>query len=894
MAPSSAADDPGTTTAAPAATRTTCPYCGVGCGVLATRAADGTVGVRGDPEHPANLGRLCSKGSALGETTGPEGRLLRPEIEGRRASWDEALGLVADRFRATLAEHGPGSVAFYVSGQLLTEDYYVANKLMKGFLGSASIDTNSRLCMSSAVASMRRAFGADHVPVSYADLEIADLVVLVGSNLAWCHPVVFQRLVAAKKARPGLKVVVIDPRRTATCEAADLHLALRPGTDAWLLNGVLVHLDRQGRRDEAFVAERTRGVEAALVAARASSPDAAAVAAACGLDAGDVATLYDWYARNPRTVTLWSQGLNQSSSGTDKGNAVINLHLLTGRIGRPGAGPFSITGQPNAMGGREVGGLSNQLAAHVDLDDEARADLVRQVWQAPRLPNEPGPKAVDMFRAVGEGRIKALWVMATNPAASLPDSDRVRDAVQACPFVVVSDCVRETDTTRLAHVLLPAAAWGEKDGTVTNSERRISRQRAFLPRAGEARPDWWIVTEVARRMGFGHAFLYRSAADVFREHCRLAAAVGTDLGLGPLAALDDAGYEALAPVTWPIGAVGGTPVARGRFFHQDGRARFLPVEPRLPVAATDEERPLLLNTGRYRDHWHTLTRTGRSPTLARHRQEPLLDLNPGDAAGLGLRDGDLASVENRHGRATLKTRLSDEILPGQAFASLHWTDEDAGAARVNALVAPVVDPISGQPEAKAAPVRVAPFRPAWAGFALSRERLRPAADPAWWARVRIPGGYRLELADDAHPDDWTGWARRLLGGAGDDWLEYRDPASGVYRAARLAEGRLEACLIVGQGPGRAAAEAALGGEMPGPARAAFLAGAAAVEDPGPLVCACFGVAERAILDAVERRRALSAADLGRLLKAGTNCGSCLPELESLVTSHAPSMAAAAE
>jgi assimilatory nitrate reductase catalytic subunit len=449
-------------TAAGPVIRTTCPHCGVGCGVLATRAADGTVALSGDKEHPANFGRLCSKGSALAETVGLEGRLLHPEIDGRRAGWDEALDLVAGRFTQTLAEHGPGSVAFYVSGQLLTEDYYVANKLMKGFLGSASIDTNSRLCMSSAVAAMRRAFGADHVPVSYEDLETADLVVLVGSNLAWCHPVLFQRLTAAKRARPDLKVVVVDPRRTATCELADLHLPLRPGTDSWLLNGILVHLDRVGARDHAFVGDHTGGIDEALAAARAPSPDAATVAAACGVPTADVELLYRWYARHPRTVTLWSQGLNQSSSGTDKGNAVINLHLLTGRIGKPGAGPFSITGQPNAMGGREVGGLANQLAARVDLDDPARAEIVRDLWGAASLPSESGPKAVDPFREVGLGRIKALWVMATNPAASMPDADRVRDAVGSCPFVVVSDCVRWTDTTRLARVLLPATVWGEK------------------------------------------------------------------------------------------------------------------------------------------------------------------------------------------------------------------------------------------------------------------------------------------------------------------------------------------------------------------------------------------------------------------------------------------------
>ena len=370
--------------------RTTCPYCGVGCGVLATPEADGGVTIKGDPDHPANFGRLCSKGSALGETLSLEGRLLFPEIAGMRASWDDALDLVARRFKEAIEHHGPDSVAFYVSGQILTEDYYVANKLMKGFIGSGNIDTNSRLCMASAVAAHKRAFGTDTVPCDYADLETADLVLIVGSNLAWCHPIVYQRLLAAKTRNPGMRCVVIDPRRTATAEIADLHLPIRPGRDGFLLAWLLAELERHGCKDEAFIEAHTEGFEATLKAARDTAGDLAAIAVETGLAEADLIRLRDWIMAHERQVTLFSQGINQSSSGTDKGNGIINLHLLTGRIGRPGMGPFSITGQPNAMGGREVGGLANQLAAHVDFGDAERSARVHDFWTSAKPASDPG------------------------------------------------------------------------------------------------------------------------------------------------------------------------------------------------------------------------------------------------------------------------------------------------------------------------------------------------------------------------------------------------------------------------------------------------------------------------------------------------------------------------
>ncbi len=474
----------------------------------------------GDKQHPANLGRLCSKGLALADTLGQEGRMLHPSIAGQRASWEEALNRVAAGFGKIIAQHGPDAVAFYVSGQLLTEDYYVANKLMKGFIGSANIDTNSRLCMSSAVAAQKRAFGADAVPVCYEDIETADLVVIVGSNYAWAHPVLYQRLAYAKKARPEMRVVVIDPRRTATCDIADLHLAIAPGADAFLFNGLLHYLRREDALDLAYVEAHVEGFAAAFEAARTVN-SVPKVAQVCGVPETQVSEFFRLFAGIERTVTIFSQGINQSSSGVDKGNAIINVHLATGRIGRPGMGPFSVTGQPNAMGGREVGGMANQLAAHLDFSKEASIDLVSRFWDAPDIARSPGLQAVDMFQAIASGKIKAVWIMGTNPVVSLPDADKVRAALLACELVVVSDCVQHTDTTACADILLPAAGWGEKDGTVTNSERCISRQRSLLPASGVARPDWWIITEIAQRMGYAEAFPYTKPAQIFREHARL-------------------------------------------------------------------------------------------------------------------------------------------------------------------------------------------------------------------------------------------------------------------------------------------------------------------------------------------------------------------------------------
>ena len=567
----------------PPAVRTTCPYCGVGCGVLAKPDGLGGAVIAGDPAHPANFGKLCSKGSALGETLGLATRLTHPmqrQADGalKRVSWDNALDVMVEGFSRTIAQHGPDAVAFYLSGQLLTEDYYVANKLMKGFIGSGNVDTNSRLCMASSVAGHRRAFGTDTVPGCYEDLDQADLIILVGSNAAWCHPVLYQRMVANKRAR-GARIVVIDPRRTATAEDADLFLSVAPGMDSALFCGLLVHLADNLALDYGYIDAHTSGLVEALARAREIAPDVMATAALTGLSPAEVGRFFALFRTTPNAVTCFSQGVNQSAQGTDKVSSIVNCHLATSRIGKPGAGPFSLTGQPNAMGGREVGGLANQLAAHMAFTPD-NVERVGRFWRAPAMAQRDGLKAVDMFEAIARGEIKALWVMATNPAVSLPRAGAVRDALRKLDLFVVSENVASNDTVNAgAHLVLPAAAWGEKDGTVTNSERRISRQRPFLPAAGEARPDWWIVTQVARRMGFGDAFAYESAADVFREHAALSAFENggeRDFDIGALARLSDGEFNALDPVQWPVRT--NAPHNEKRFFAEGGF--FTPGRPR--------------------------------------------------------------------------------------------------------------------------------------------------------------------------------------------------------------------------------------------------------------------------------------------------------------------------
>jgi len=875
--------------------RTTCPYCGVGCGVLASREGD-RVSIAGDPQHPANFGRLCSKGAALGETLGTERRLLHPQVLGTRATWDEALHHVASGFERIASRHGPEAVAFYASGQLLTEDYYVVNKLMKGYLGAANIDTNSRLCMSSAVAGHHRAFGGDLVPGCYEDLELADLVVLVGSNTAWCHPVLFQRILCAKERRPDMKLVVIDPRRTPTCESADLHLPVRSGTDVWLFNGLLAYLWRTGCWSRDFVEAHTSGLESALAAATRSAGDPQAVARFCGLEAAQLREFYELFASTSRVVTAFSQGVNQSSAGTDKVNSIINCHLLTGRIGTPGMTPFSLTGQPNAMGGREVGAMANMLAAHMDPGSAQDRQRLQAFWGSPRMATQPGLKAVDLFEAIHAGRIRAVWIMATNPIVSLPDANRAREGLKRCELVVVSEVAAATDTTRLAHVLLPAAAWGEKDGTVTNSERRVSRQRAFLPAPGEAKPDWWIVSEVARRMGFGRGFPYACASEIFDEHARLsgagnAGARGFDIS--GLSGLTPAAYDDLAPSQWPLPSAAHSGTSRlfsdGRFWHADRKARFVRTPVRAPVHCRDEEFPFVLNTGRIRDQWHTMTRTALSARLSEHLPEPFVDLHAQDALACAVRPGELARVLTRWGSMVARVRSSGEIKRGTIFVPIHWNTTNSSECRAGALVSAAVDPVSGEPEFKHTPARIEPFVVDWHGFVLTRNALDDC-DVSWWTRIRGVQHFRYEIAVRRMNADPAAWARALLGieDPQADILEYRDDGSGLYRAAHLIDDRIDSCVFLSRRadlPARSWLGSLFGlHRLTESCRASLLAGrpAGARPEPGQLVCSCFGVGSNTLRDCIEKHGLISTAQVGSRLRAGSQCGSCLPEIRKLL------------
>ena len=874
-------------------TKTTCPYCGVGCGVLIEKAGD-KVEVKGDPDHPANFGRLCSKGSALGETVALDGSLLEPRIHGKSASWDDALDVVASRFSATIAEHGPDSVAFYVSGQLLTEDYYVINKLAKGFVGTANIDTNSRLCMASSVAGHKRAFGSDTVPGCYEDLEEADLIVLVGSNAAWCHPVLFQRMMAAKEKNPDVRVVVIDPRRTQTCEGADLHLPLRSGSDAVLFNGLLSYLNFVGQRDQAFIAQHTSGIDAALAATGIF--DIAQIARTCGLPEGSVQLFFNWFGKTRKVVTLYSQGINHSSSGTDKVNAIINCHLITGRIGHPGMGPFSLTGQPNAMGGREVGGLANQLAAHLEIENPDHRAMLQRFWNAPNIAHTAGLKAVDMFQAVESGKIKAIWIMSTNPLVSMPDANRVRKALELCPLVVVSDVLEHTDTGDLAHVLLPATAWGEKSGTVTNSERRISRQRPFLPAPGQARADWDVVCEVARRMGFS-GFEFATPSDVFKEHAALSAFEnnGTrDFDISGLSTLGIDAYDDLAPVQWPVSESGAGLkrfFADGLFFTSDQKARFVPISPRAPQNKTATDYPMVLNTGRVRDQWHTMTRTGKSPRLAGHVFEPYAEFNPEDASRLNLIKGGFTRLFSAYGSMIARVRIETGQRRGCVFVPMHWSMQYASDGLINALVNPVVDPVSGQPESKHTSVKAESFVPLWQAVIFSAERIAPPKNTMWVTGLS-GNAHRMELWGEHMPADWDAFAAKLLTEATANISSYRDAAAGKFRYfttrdAKAQNSSLNAALFVSLDealPSRSWVSGLFAAEeLTASARMSLLAGAPleAASDIGELVCSCFSIGRNQI-DAAIKAGCTTVQALGERIKAGTNCGSCKPELAKML------------
>ena len=682
--------------------KTTCPYCGVGCGVQVL-VQNNKFQVRGDKQHPANLGELCIKGKNLADTIDNSNRLTSPLVHGETVSWDRATDYVAHQFQQIIAEHGPDSVAFYVSGQLLTEDYYLANKLMKGFIGSGNIDTNSRLCMSSAVAAHKRAFGEDIVPMSYSDITKADLIVLSGSNLAWCHPILYKRIRDEKVRRPELKLVLIDPRVTASNELADLHLPIRAGGDLVLFNGLLNYLQEHDHLDCS-----ADGLSAALITAAKDSGKLHNI----GLDQQAITDFYQLFASSKKVVTLFSQGINQSEQGVDQGNAIINCHLASGKIGLPGSGPFSITGQPNAMGGREVGALANTLASHIEFDDVEMHSALADFWVTDNLAIQPGLKAIDLFEAIDQGSVKAIWIMATNPAVSMPDSEKVRRALKKCPLVVVSDCVASNDTIEFADVVLPAQGWGEKSGTVTNSERRISRQRAFLQPFTGAKADWWIIASIAKKMGFEKQFDYRNEREVFLEHAQLSGlnnAGARAFDISAFGHISAAQYQNWVPVQWPQPNPKAIVLNDQLMFENKGY--YTPSKRAQIIAVSDalmSEIPsnFTLNTGRTRDQWHTQTRTGKSAVLSNHYPEPLVEIHPSDAAQYSLADESLVKVYSNKASLVVRVKHSYTQTRNSLFMPIHWSSENSHQGAVGKLVAAKVDPISGQPAFKHACVEI--------------------------------------------------------------------------------------------------------------------------------------------------------------------------------------------
>ena len=882
---------------------TTCPYCGVGCGINAKVNRDKhQLTINGDKNHPANFGKLCSKGSALGDTIALNSRLLHPQTYGQRSNWSETLDLVADTFSRTIKQHGPDSVAFYVSGQLLTEDYYVANKLMKGFIGSANIDTNSRLCMSSSVAGYKRAFGSDTVPGCYEDYELAEMIVLIGSNAAWCHPVSFQRIRAAKERNPNLKVVVIDPRRTSSCDIADLHLAIASGTDTTLFNGLLNYLNVHNAIDQGYIAAHTEGFEQALQSAAASSAELNTIAQQCHLKPEKIELFFQWFASHNKVMSLYCQGVNQSTSGSDKANSIINCHLATASIGKPGTGPFSLTGQPNAMGGREVGGLSNQLAAHMDLDKPDDVERVGRFWGTNSMATKAGYTAVELFDAIDEGKIKAVWIMATNPVVTLPNADKVKQALKKCDFVVVSDCVANTDTLDLAHVKLPALGWSEKDGTVTNSERRISRQRALFTPAGEAKPDWWAITQVARRMGFEQAFQYTRSIEIFREHAALSGYENNpqqrlrDFDISAFKNIEQQSYDQLAPVQWPVNSQNPQGTRRlfsnGDFFTATGKAQFISITPRPPANPLTEEYPLVLNTGRIRDQWHTMTRTGLAAKLNQHKSEPFVEIHPLDANKLNLNHNSLALISSAWGTMVARVAITQDQKQGNLFVPMHWTGQNTTLGRVGALVNPAVDPVSMQPESKHTPVKIEPYQAQWHGFILSRSELH-LDQLDYLIKIKGEHFYRYELAGNTTPKNLALWAKhKLLSNQTDrpQWLDYQDSSRGSYRAALIIDNRLKSIVFIAansQLPERNwLTSLFVKEELDIDDRTALLTGLPPLgtADVGQIVCSCFNVGEKTILAEIKEKGLKTHQQVGLCLKAGTNCGSCVPEIKTLLLS----------
>jgi assimilatory nitrate reductase catalytic subunit len=921
-------------------TRSTCPYCGVGCGVIIESEGEQITGVRGDPDHPANFGRLCTKGSTLHLTAAApithQARLLHPmrrEHRGdrpARVTWEQALGFATESFAQVIRENGPDAVGFYISGQLLTEDYYVFNKLAKGLIGTNNVDTNSRLCMSSAVAGYKLTLGADAPPNCYDDVNHAQCIFIVGSNTAWAHPILFRRIEDAKAANPQMKIIFCDPRRTDTAEIADLYLPIQPGTDVMLFNGLLHIMLWEGWVRHDYVAAHTNGFDDLKATLRDCTPDL--VSQVCGIPKADLFAAAKMFATSPATLSLYCQGLNQSTSGTAKNAALINLHLATAQIGKPGAGPFSLTGQPNAMGGREVGGLANLLSAHRDLANPAHRAEVAALWGVPSVPEKPGKTAVEMFQAAADGEIKALWIACTNPAQSMPDQATVRRALQRAELVVVQEAFSTTATCDYADLLLPATTWGEKTGTVTNSERRISRVRPAIAKPASTKHDWAIAVEFAHRLekklrpGEPTLFPYSTADEeggaeaLWNEHRE--STRGRDLDITGMSY----GLLEQAPLQWPMREGESAGKARlyedGVFPTPDGKARFANVAWQ-PLAEPRESRyPFSLTTGRLRDQWHGMSRTGTLGRLFGHVAEPAVEMNAQDMARKSLQDGDLVHVTSKRGSIVVPVQASAELGMSQAFIAMHWGSEyltgcsstGERLAGVNAITTSAFCPSSKQPELKHAAVKILKAELPWSLLGVAwlpheealhaREELKrvmalfPFASCVPFGRERS-GVLLRAAAHEAPPDELLARVENLLGLAGGDALRYVDRKRGQRRTMRLVrlgnEARLEAFVLAGDTSAESWIKTLLQEELPAQAygRLLLVPGAkapVAVQARGKQVCTCFNVTDAAIADHLAGCHGPDEARLASLqstLNCGTNCGSCVPELKRMVRAVTP-------
>jgi len=888
-------------------TKSTCCYCGVGCGVIIESDGARITGVRGDPEHPANFGRLCSKGSTLHLTARDEMRALYPELrtscgeQRQRVSWDAALDALVEKFAAVIHEHGPDAVGFYISGQLLTEDYYVFNKLAKGLIGTNNLDSNSRLCMSSAVAGYKATLGMDAPPGCYEDIAHAGCIFIAGSNTAYAHPIVFRRIDEARQNNPELKLIVVDPRRTDTASAADLHLSILPGTDVALFNAMLSVMLWEGWCDQQYIAAHTENFEQIKAAVRDYTPQYAATI--CGIAAEDIVQAARWFSQGP-TLSLYCQGLNQSIQGTQKNAALINLHLATGQIGKPGAAPFSLTGQHNAMGGREVGGMANLLSGHRDMANPAHRAEVAALWGVDDVPALPGKTAVEMFEAARRGEIKALWIVCTNPAQSMPDLNLINEALTATELVVVQDAFRNTDTVQFADVLLPATTWGEKEGTVTNSERCISRVRDAVPPPGEARHDWEIAVDfarrLARRLGKRNILDYPDSVSIFNEH--RATTIGRDLDIGGLsyALLESAGAQ-----QWPFPQDATQGCKRlytdSIFPTPSGKASFVTTA-YAPVAEdTDASYPLHLNTGRLRDQWHGMSRSGNVGRLFSHVETPLLAMHGDDMKRRGLSNGDFVKVSSRRGGLNLQVNTSNRNRAGQVYIPMHWGSQFMSGLGANALTLSAFDPQSKQPELKHAAVQLEKLDLFWrmiamrSGDALQRmARLQPLLANFDYAALGLYGhDNELVVLRIAHgtavSDDALAQIDAILGL--DDAkmvMNYRDAKRGISKRALMLDGKLLGVRLTGETAARDwLKEIIAQGSNAQTLRPWLLAPLSAPPagqmQRGRIVCSCLDISEQEILHEVNNGLALPA--IQAKLKCGTQCGSCLPELKRLAATQ---------